>query len=130
MTADNYCFLWDSLNSKMKAKFLLQSPGVNICWHKDEKSKVLLAVKIIFLVYNKNTIYILFQVMVGEKSGLIRIYNVETLKPLFTLMCNGFNSTVSHNPLLSFDWSESNPEVVVGSTINTIVLWNTFNSWY
>ena len=40
MTADNYCFLWDSLNSKMKARFLLQSPGINICWHKDEKSKV------------------------------------------------------------------------------------------
>ncbi len=66
--------------------------------------------------------------MVGEKNGLIRIYNVETLKPLFTLMCNGFNSS-HHNPLLSFDWSELNPEVVVGNTINTILLWNTFNSW-
>jgi hypothetical protein len=51
MTADNYCFLWDSVNSKMKAKFLLQSPGINICWHKDEKSKVL---KFFFLTIHFN----------------------------------------------------------------------------
>jgi hypothetical protein len=106
IVADNYCFLWDSVNGKLRAKFQLQSPGVNICWHKDEKSKL----------------------MVGEKSGLIRIYHVETLKPLFTLMSNGFNSNSHHNPLLSFDWSDTSPEVVVANTLNTIVLWNTFNS--
>ena len=39
-TADNYCFLWNCNESKLKAKFVLQSPGVNICWHRDEKSKV------------------------------------------------------------------------------------------
>ena len=85
----------------------------------------------VFFVYVWILFYILYlKLMVGEKSGLIRIYNVDTLKPLFTLMCNGFNTYQHHNPLLSFDWSESNPEFVVGSTLNTVILWNTFNSWF
>lgn len=40
ITADNYCFLYDSNTNKIKARFLLLSPGINICWHTDEKSKV------------------------------------------------------------------------------------------
>ena len=40
INADNFCFLWDLNEAKLRAKFALQSPGVNICWNRDEKNKV------------------------------------------------------------------------------------------
>lgn len=64
--------------------------------------------------------------MVGEKSGLIRIYSIETLKPVYTLFCN---LKIENFPLISFDWSETNPEVIIANTSNTIFIWNTSNSW-
>lgn len=39
-TADNNCYLWDIINFKLKIKFTLQSPGISICWHRDETNKV------------------------------------------------------------------------------------------
>jgi hypothetical protein len=39
-TADNACFLWDCQNSKVKATFMLQSSGVGLSFHRDEKNKV------------------------------------------------------------------------------------------
>ena len=38
-TADNSCFLWNCELSKLE-QFVLQSSGVGICWHRDEKNKV------------------------------------------------------------------------------------------
>ena len=40
LTADNFFFLWDYLEAKLKARFELQSPGISICWNIEEKSKV------------------------------------------------------------------------------------------
>jgi hypothetical protein len=64
--------------------------------------------------------------MVGEKSGLIRIYSIETMKPVYSLMSN---LKIEYFPLISFDWSESNPEVIIANTSNSIYIWNTSKSW-
>jgi len=102
-TADNFCFLWDCVDQQLRARFLLQSPGINICWNRNEQTKL----------------------MVGEKSGLLRIYSVETLKPIYTLACN---LNVDFFPLISFDWSETNPEVIIANTNTRIFVWNTSKS--
>lgn len=106
-TGDNYCFLYDCIDFKLKARFLLQSPGINICWHRDEKTKF----------------------MVGEKSGVIRIFSLETLKPVYSIMCFNEITKISGFPLLSFDWSQMNPEIIIANTLNEIYVWNTSKSW-
>lgn len=39
-TADNSCFIWDCDAAELRCQFMLQSPGVGISWHRDEKNKV------------------------------------------------------------------------------------------
>lgn len=65
--------------------------------------------------------------MVGEKSGLIRVISLELMKTVYTIMCG--NDMVKL-PLLSFDWCQFNPEIIVASTATDIFLWNTSRSWY
>lgn len=104
-TADNSCFLWNCELSKLD-QFSLQSSGVGICWHRDEKNKL----------------------MVAERSGLIRIYNLETMRPIYTLLSmEPFNEAVTF-PLISFDWCQTNPEVVIATTKSQIIYWNTSGS--
>lgn len=105
-TADNSCYLWDCENSELASKFMLQSSGVGICWHRDEKNKL----------------------MIAERSGLIRIYNLETMRPMYTLLSmDPVNDPVSLS-LLSFDWCQTNPEVVIATTRSDIIFWNTSKS--
>ena len=105
-TADNYCYLWDYVESRLRATFQLQSPGINICWHRDEKSKF----------------------MVGEKGGTIRIYSIDMLKPVFSLTCINHITRELAYPILSFDWSQFNPEIIVACTNTDIYVWNTSRS--
>jgi hypothetical protein len=92
----------------LRAKFLLQSPGINICWHRDEKSKF----------------------MVGEKSGTVRIYSVESLKPLYSLSClNNITKEIGY-PFMSFDWCQFSPEVIIANTNTDIYVWNTSRTRY
>ena len=65
--------------------------------------------------------------MVAEKSGFIRVYNLEHLQPTFTLMTLG--SKIESLPVLSADWCQINPEIVVASTISDVLIWNTSSSW-
>jgi len=66
--------------------------------------------------------------MVAERSGLIRIYNTETLRPMYTLLtADPANESISRS-ILSFDWCQTNPEVVIATTRSEIVFWNSSNS--
>ncbi|RNA45243.1 nucleoporin Nup37 [Brachionus plicatilis] len=105
-TADNSLYLWDCVGSRLRAKFSLQSPGASVCWHRDEHSKF----------------------MVAETSGLIRIYSIETLRPVYSLLC--YNDAIKRiaTPILSFDWSQLSPEIIVANTCNEILIWNTSRS--
>ena len=106
VAGDNSLFLWDCNESKLRARFSLQSPGMSICWHRDEQSKF----------------------MVAEASGVIRIYSLETLRPVYSLL--SFNETTKriNTPILSFDWSQLSPEIVLANTCNEILIWNTSKS--
>jgi hypothetical protein len=69
--------------------------------------------------------------MVAERLGLIRIYNLESLKPIYTLLCmSTFETELLNTCLLSMDWCQSSPEIVVASTSTDIILWNTYKSRY
>lgn len=105
-TADNSLYLWDCVGSKLRAKFCLQSPGASVCWHRDEQTKF----------------------MVAETSGLIRIYSLETLRPVYSLLC--YNDSIKRiaTPILSFDWSQTSPEIIAANTSNEILIWNTSRS--
>lgn len=105
-TADNSCYLWDCEESELKAQFLLQTSGLGICWHRDEKNKL----------------------MVAERSGLIRIYNLDTLRPMYTLISMDPSNDSVNLSLLSFDWCQTNPEIVIATTRSDIIFWNTSNS--
>ena len=68
--------------------------------------------------------------MVAERFGFIRIYNVETMRPMYTLMCTDIAKDSPRLPILSFDWNQTNPETVIATTKTEIIIWNTSNSWF
>jgi hypothetical protein len=37
---DNFCYVWDCVLAKIKAKLILDTPGIQIGWHRDETSRV------------------------------------------------------------------------------------------
>ncbi|CAF0737329.1 unnamed protein product [Brachionus calyciflorus] len=106
LTADNSLYLWDCNESKLRARFSLQSPGASVCWHRDEQTKF----------------------MVTEASGVIRIYSLDTLRPVFSLLCFNEQTKRISTPILSFDWSQLSPEIIIANTINEILIWNTSKS--
>jgi hypothetical protein len=69
--------------------------------------------------------------MVAERSGTVRVFNAESLKPVYSLSCLSMGKDAKYlgYPLLSFDWCQSNPEIIIASTASDIYLWNTANSW-
>lgn len=67
--------------------------------------------------------------MIAERLGLIRIYNLETLKPIYTLLClNNLDREIKNFSLLSIDWCQSSPEIVIATTSTDIIFWNTYKS--
>ena len=67
--------------------------------------------------------------MVAERLGLIRIYNLESLKPIYTLLCmNNLDRELKNTSILSIDWCQSSPEIVVATTSTDIIFWNTYKS--
>lgn len=67
--------------------------------------------------------------MIAERLGLIRIYNLETLKPIYTLLClNNLDREIKNVSLLSIDWCQSSPEIVIATTSTDIIFWNTYKS--
>lgn len=67
--------------------------------------------------------------MVGEKSGTIRIFSTETLKPVYSIVAYDDALKTVSSPILSFDWSQITPEVIVANTNSHIYLWNSSKSW-
>jgi hypothetical protein len=66
--------------------------------------------------------------MVVEKSGLLRVYSLSTLQPVFTLL--PVTTRINSLPLLSADWCQLNPAVVIANTNADIFIWNTSYSWF
>jgi len=67
--------------------------------------------------------------MIAERSGLIRIYNTDTLKPMYTLLATDLANESASMSLLTFDWCQTNPEVVIATTRSEIIFWNSSISW-
>lgn len=67
--------------------------------------------------------------MVGEKSGTIRIFSTETLKPVYSIIAYNDALKMVSSPLLSFDWSQITPEMIVANTYSDILIWNSSKSW-
>jgi hypothetical protein len=65
--------------------------------------------------------------MVVEKCGFVRVYNLTTLQPVFTLL--SINNKINSLPLLSADWCQLNPAIVIANTNADIFIWNTSYSW-
>ncbi|XP_043471472.1 nucleoporin Nup37 [Leptopilina heterotoma] len=93
---DHTCKLWAVKEDEQKciSTFCLNSPGVSVCWHNEESGKLLVA----------------------EKNGLIRMFNVRSQQAIMSLDAG----TV---PLSSADWGP-NPLKVVCLGAGELLLWD------
>lgn len=91
---DHTCKLWAvKENQKCISTFHLTSPGMNVCFHDEESGKLL----------------------VGEKNGLIHMYNVRSQQAIMSL-----DAGIS---LTSVDWGP-NPLKVVSMAAGELLLWD------
>jgi len=92
---DHTCKLWAvKENQKCVSTFYLTSPGTSVCWHNEESGKLLVA----------------------EKNGLIRMYNVRSHQAIMSL-----DSGVV--PLTAADWGP-NPLKVASIAAGELLLWD------
>lgn len=92
---DHTCKLWAiKEEQKCVATFYLTSAGISVCWHNEESGKLLVA----------------------EKNGLIRMYNVRSQQAIMSL-----DSGVV--PLTAADWGP-NPLNVVSMAGGELVFWD------
>lgn len=82
---DMTCRIWALTDVKQESIFQLTSPGVSVCWHSDERYKL----------------------MVAQKDGTIRFFSLHNNQPIMSLSCG-------QTPLLSADWSRHN-NLLVGA---------------
>lgn len=75
--------------------------GTAVRWSADEPSKILVA----------------------EKKGIIRLYNIEQEQPVLSLESDIF-------PLLDVDWSPNNHYKVAGIARGYLLVWDTSKSGY
>ncbi|XP_012265130.1 nucleoporin Nup37 [Athalia rosae] len=92
---DHTCKLWDiKEDNKCHVTFYLTSPGVTVCWHKEEIGKLLVA----------------------EKNGLIRMYNVISQQAILSL-------DAGVTPLMAADWGP-NPLKVAALAAGELLVWD------
>jgi nuclear pore complex protein Nup37 len=92
---DHTCKLWAvKENQKCVSTFFLTSPGISVCWHSEESGKLLVA----------------------EKNGLIRMYNVRSQQAIMSLDSGAV-------PLTAADWGP-NPLKVVSMAAGELLLWD------
>ncbi|XP_026877392.2 nucleoporin Nup37 [Electrophorus electricus] len=97
---DHTCRVWD-LEGREAASFRLWSPGVSVCWHPEEAYKL----------------------MVAEKKGTIRFYDLVTQQAVLSLDSGGM-------PLMSADWCLSNT-IKVGAVVGSDwLIWDITRSSY
>lgn len=92
---DHTCRIWNT-DGTLKAKFSLNSPGMFVSWHPDESPEKLL---------------------VAEKKGVIRFYNVLKQQPMMSFDSNAI-------PLMSADWCLSNSLRVGCVAASDLLIWN------
>uniref|UniRef100_UPI00398E3365 nucleoporin Nup37 n=1 Tax=Pristiophorus japonicus TaxID=55135 RepID=UPI00398E3365 len=97
---DHTCRIWD-LDGNQKTSFLLHSPGMSLCWHPEE----------------------MFKLMVAEKNGIIRFYDLVTLQAILSLDCGQM-------PLMSADWCLGNTIKVGAVAGNDWLIWDITRSSY
>ena len=97
---DNTAKLWETEDFKCVTTLQLTSPGVSVCWHKEDSSKLLVA----------------------EKIGLIRFYNVETQTPILSLDYG--------KPLSNAHWAPSDSQVVASLQLGELLIWDLSKPWY
>ncbi|XP_068908230.1 nucleoporin Nup37 [Tenebrio molitor] len=91
---DNTAKLWETDDYKCVATLQLTSPGMSACWHREDNSKLLVA----------------------EKIGLIRFYNVETQSPILSLDIG--------KPLSSTHWAPSDSQLVASLQLGELLIWD------
>ncbi|XP_047905108.2 nucleoporin Nup37 isoform X2 [Anser cygnoides] len=97
---DHTCRVWD-LEGNEKAHFVLRSPGMSVCWHPDEA----------------------FKLMVAEKNGTIRFYDLITQQAILSLECE-------QTPLMSADWCLKNTLKIGAVAGNDWLIWDITRSSY
>eukprot|EP01135_Chromosphaera_perkinsii_P010616 Nk52_evm16s2192 gene=Nk52_evmTU16s2192 len=95
---DLNCKLWDIKTLEEKFVFRLNSPGMSVCWHEKEP----------------------FKLMVAEKSGIIRFYNLNNYTPVISFKC-------PFGPLLSADWALGNESSIGAVAGGRWVVWDVSN---
>lgn len=97
---DHTCRVWD-LEGNESVSFRLWSPGVTVCWHPVE----------------------VFKLMVAEKKGTIRFYDLVTQQAILSL-------DSGQMPLMSADWCLKNT-IKVGAVVGSDwVIWDITRSSY
>lgn len=84
---DHTAKMWE--NGKCSATLNFKSPVMSVHWHHEELGKVL----------------------VGQKSGVISLFNAATLQPILSVDC-------ASSPLLAIDWSHSN-SLLLSAVVST-----------
>ncbi|XP_073476419.1 nucleoporin Nup37 isoform X1 [Aquarana catesbeiana] len=97
---DHTCRIWD-LGGNQIAMFMLRSPGMSVAWHPEEA----------------------FKLMVAEKTGTIRFYDLTTHQAILSLES-------MQVPLMSADWCLKNTFRVGAVAGNDWVIWEMPRSSY
>ncbi|KAJ7399112.1 Nucleoporin Nup37 [Pitangus sulphuratus] len=97
---DHTCRVW-VLEGNEKAHFVLRSPGMSVCWHPEEA----------------------FKLMVAEKNGTIRFYDLITQQAILSLECE-------QTPLMSADWCLKNTLKIGAVAGSDWLIWDITRSSY
>ncbi|XP_078583436.1 nucleoporin Nup37-like [Branchiostoma floridae x Branchiostoma japonicum] len=95
---DHTCRVWD-LDGTQKAVMPLKGQGVSVRWHPEDPGKL----------------------MVAEKTGIIRFYDIITCQPIMSLDCG-------HAPLTSADWCRTDPLTVGAVAGSDWFMWDVTRS--
>ncbi|KAM9824472.1 nucleoporin Nup37 [Neosynchiropus ocellatus] len=97
---DHTCRVWD-WEANESITLQLRSPGISVCWHPEE----------------------VFKLMVAEKKGTIRFYDLVNQQAILSLDCG-------QSPLMSADWCLVNTIKVGAVAGNDWLIWDTTRSSY
>lgn len=86
---DRWCRIWDR-DGNQTMSFPLSSPGMSVCWHREEPMKV----------------------MVGQKNGVVKIFSLSGQRQLMSF-------DTGQVPLMEADWSVGNNGLLIGATSGT-----------
>ncbi|XP_030763633.1 nucleoporin Nup37 [Sitophilus oryzae] len=91
---DNSVKIWNNNEFSLKTTFLLSSPAMVVSWHRSDLGKLLIA----------------------EKIGVIKFYNVETETPILSL---DFAKSLS-----SAHWAPSDSQLLASLQLGELLLWD------